>query len=481
MLCPACGHENSNLATRCAACGSALPTDLEDTLSVTEAADEGTAKRPQIPLDAPAPTIGDSPALGEVAHTAGKYVSSRWAAIGTFFQAHQRALGITLALIVVGVFGAILLAVNLFDAPAYTKIEADIASLLPTYEYQGGTYGPDLSVPLSSVGVTKRSGSRTPEGMETDGVVGPGAFGVEAEATFDDGKIRVVRDVGATYVRSNGEWEIAGDLAERGISFTARAGVDESKVLANMDPILEAASTGLETSLASIYADGSFTVVSNVFSEAANKDTATDDVTIRCTKESGFYSYEGTIHAHFAFESGVWSLRSAEADANAASRTYAPLVGTWSGELVSTKGNGADCYGGQDQQLVVDIESVGDGSGGSGMVKGTITVLAHFHGRLEHDQLSSEGDVVLERMSFTGTMRASRDEDTGSNLVLACQTMGTPDGEVVFTLHFGTDDDPSAVLASVTSTHTYEETLLLFLPHQTTAEFTDSYLLSRSL
>lgn len=497
MRCPTCGHENSDLATRCAACGSMLPTTAENTSDATipvvagddatlpqvaavSLSPDGTAEHMPPPPEAPAPTVDNEPRLREVAGTAGKFASAKKRQLGMFFSTHQRALGICLALAVVVVLGVLWLVVNLFDAPTYTKIEEDIAAKLPSFEYVGGTYGPDLTIPLSNVGVTGRSSTRTPEGLEVAAAVGPTAFSVEAEATFDDGKIRVVRDVGATYVRSDGEWNVAGELAERGTSFTARAGVDEGKVLSNVGAILDATSSNTDLPLADIYTDGDFSIVGNVFKEAANKDTATNDVTISCNKANGFYSYQGNVTAHFAFESGSWVLRSAEADANASKRTYAPIVGTWTGSLVNTSSNGVgNCYGAQDHEIVIDIQSVGDASSGGGQVQGTITVLAHYHKQLDKKQASCKGDTMVDQLAFTGTIRASHDESSADTLVATCTTTGSPIGDLAFTIAFGTDEDPSAVTAQVTSSHIYEETVLMFIPRQTTAEFTDTYVLSR--
>ena len=510
MRCPSCGRENSDLATRCAACGAVLtdeppastadlsaaptasndaspaPSDDEQASTADTArlhqhsAPDGTAEQPQPVAVASNPSADDDPNLREVAGTAGKYVASKRQSIGEFLSKHQRGLGIGLAIGVIAVLGIVWFALNVLDAPAYQKIEQDLANRLPTLDYAGGTYGPDLQIPLSNVAVTERSATKTPEGMEAGEGIGSAAYGVEAEATYDDGKIRAVHDVGTTYVRNNGEWTMTDELVERGLSYTARAGVDEQKVLDNANTILEAASSSGGTSLADIYSNGSFSVVGNVFKEAADKNTATNDVTLHCKKEGGFYAYEGNVIAHFAFESGTWNLRSVEASEQAAARTFSPLMGTWRGELSSTTSNGATCYGARDAALQITIESVGDPTGGKGQVQGTITTLAHYHRKLEKNADKTTGDTMLERVNFTGTIWAERDEGMGSNVTVECKTTGSAQGDVEFTLAFGTDDDPSAVLARVTSTHAYEEPILMFLPHQTTAKFIDTYTLSRS-
>ena len=488
MRCPTCGHVNNSLATRCAACGAILDVvDISSDDTVPQVKPEpapvtgGTAEQPRPSVEAPVPAVEKAPELRDVAGMTGQFVANKRQKIGAFFSQHQRALGVGLAVVVVGVLGVVWLVINLFDAPAYSQIEADVAEMLGSYEYAGGTFGPDLDVPLSRVGVTERSSTRTPEGLEVSGDIGPTAFNVEAEATFDDGKIHAVRNVGALYVRSGSAWQMAGDLAEHGMSLTARAGVDEQKVLDNMDAILDAASETSNVSLADIYSDGSFSVVGNVFKEAAEKDTATNDVTIHCSKQSGFFAYEGNVIAHFAFESGTWALRNAEADSKATTRTYEPLVGTWVGELTSTSSNGTgDCFGAQKHALEVSIDSVGDSSNGSGHVQGTVTVVAHHHDRLDKDQLSYKGDELLERVAFSGTIRAADEQGSESNLLVACTTTGSPEEKLEFTLSFGVKDDPSAVLARVISSHEYEETVFLFIPHQTTAEFTDMYELHKS-
>ena len=501
MRCPSCGHKNSDLATRCASCGSALPITagdtarhphapsdatfaqhpspvddtaphppipddvLEDTARRSHAVGDvaqGTAPRPYVPgatesTDPPsnashdpqrtasstaqqdqaaaAPSVDAEPQFRHVASTAGKYAAAKRRHASDFFHAHQRTIGLVAALLVVCILGAVWLTINLLDAPTYTSIEKDIAAAIPTYTYAGGTYGPDLEIPLSSVAVTKRTGTRTPEGMEASERVGSVAYDVEAEATYDDGKMHVVRNVDTTYVHKDDSWHMTGELADRGLSLSARSGVDESKVLASLDSILDAVSKSEDISLAELYEDGSFSIVGNSFKEAANKDTATNDVTIHCSKQDGFVAYEGNVTARFAFE---WS-----------------------------------------HKFEVTIDSVGDASS-NGKVTGSITVLAHYHGKLTNKADSSEGDKLVERVPFTGVINTDRDKKTGNDLRLEATTTGTAEGELSFVMSFGTSDDPSEVTAKVTTTHTYQETVLFFIPHQTTSKFVDNYLVSRT-
>ena len=44
----------------------------------------------------------------------------------------------------------------------------------------------------------------------------------------------------------------------------------------------------------------------------------------------------------------------------------------------------------------------------------------------------------------------------------------------------GTTNDPTEVVALVSSTHTYEETLLLMIPYDETVTYTDTYVLQKT-
>ncbi|MDO4798775.1 MAG: zinc ribbon domain-containing protein [Coriobacteriales bacterium] len=498
MHCPSCGQENNDLATRCSHCGSILPEpqathqDQDDTVAQPEpvleddpttpqpqpAADpEGTEERTWTPEESP-PAPKENPELREVAKVTENYISAKRNRFSQFFGNHQKAMGIGLALLVVAIVGGAWFILSTTNTPSYQQIEDDLSKLLTTYEYTGGTYGPDLEIPLSSVTVTKREATQVPQDLSEDSV-SPTAYSVEAEATFDDDAIRAVRNVGVTYVLTEDGWSIAGEPTEQGVSYMAQAGVDEDKVLENMGMVLNEAAQPGDTSLADIYGEGDFSIENSDFNATPQDDTATDDVVIRCERQQDFSSYDGTITAHFAFESGKWSLRKAEASSGATTRSFDPLVGTWHGQLVDQSAKGANCYGARGEELVVTIDSVGDSALGKGQVKGTVSALAHFHKQLEKNQESTSGDELLEDFPFAGTISTNRDSATGSDLTVTCTTSGNARGEVSFVLVFGTDDDPSAAMAKVTSTHTYDEMVLGFIPSKTTAQFTDTYVLSK--
>ncbi len=485
MHCPHCGHENNDLATRCSACGSPLPepvTSIEDDPTVSQLLppDENTAERQHAAVAAPEPDH-EEPELREVAQVTGKYISTRRNRVAEFFATHQRAMGLGLAVLVVVIVGGTWLFLNAVNIPTYQEIEKGLEQFASSYEYAGGSYGPDLDIPLSSMTVTRREATQTPEGMEVGEGVSGTAYAVEAEAVYEDDALHVVRNLSATYVRDKDGWRVAGEPADQGISLTAKSGVSEQKVLDQMDAILAEASTGTGASLADIYGEdaGEFTIASDDFEPAGQGDTATCNVVIRCERPGDFSSYAGNVTAQFAFESQEWRLRKATADRDALQRNFEPLEGTWYGELAEHTANGANCYGAQDQQLVVHIESVGDASLGKGQVKGTITCLAHYHKQLTSDETSDAGDELVTEFPFAGTISTDHDEQTSSSLNIACTTSGSARGELSFVLSFGTDTDPSAAFARVTSTHAYKAPGFLFIPQTTEARFTDTYVLVR--
>ncbi len=489
MHCPSCGQENNDLATRCSHCGSILPEPHPTTVLEEEPTEpqpqpqptsdpEGTEERSWVPEESPVAAPNENPEFREVAKVTENYISAKRNRFSEFFASHQKTVGIGLALLVVAIVGGAWLILSTTNTPSYQQIEDDLSQLLTTYEYSGGTYGPDLEIPLSSITVTKREPTQVPQDLDEAGV-SPTAFSVEAEATFTDAAIHAVRNVAVTYVLRQDGWSIVGEPAEHGVSLTAQSGVDEDKVLENMDKVLNEAAKPGDTSLADIYGDGEFEVDGSDFNATPQNDTATDDVVIRCSKQENFSAYEGTITAHFAFESGKWSLRKAEANSGATTKSFEPLVGTWRGELLEQKAVGANCYGARGEELVVTIDSVGDSTLGKGQVKGNISALAHFHKRLDKSQESTTGDERLEEFPFAGTISTNHDETTDSDLTITCTTSGSARGEVSFVLAFGTDDDPSAAIAKVTSTHTYDEMVLGLFPHKATAQFTDTYLLSK--
>ncbi len=512
MYCPNCGHNNNELATRCSACGSPLPQDrtsrepIQQVDSVSgvesptqesqpptidlgpkdqrgpspaESTEEHTAEREPVSSESPQPKEADAPQFREVKRTAGRYVSAKRNRLVAFLQDHQRALGIGIATTVIAVMAAVWFLVNLTNGPATSQIEADLAALAPTYSYAGGTYGPDLDVPISKVSVTKREASQSPNGLSPREGVGPGVFDVNAELTYDDGKIQAVHDVSGTYVRSDDGWVLTGELGDQGLSLSARSGVDEEKVLANVEPILKAASTG-KTSLNDIYEGGAFSIVGNTFEPTPDKDTATDNVVIRCERESGFSTYSGNVTAQFAFESGEWRLRSAEADANATTPTFNQLLGTWTGSMVKQTADAGSCFGAKDNPVSITITSVGDPSAGGGQVQGTITCLAHYHEQLKSDQSANPNDALVEDLAFLGAISTEYDSNTGSSLNITCSSAGEPRGKISFVLSFGTADDPSAAIARVTTTHEYQDFVLYLFPRQTTARFTDTYVLKHT-
>ncbi|MDO4536906.1 MAG: hypothetical protein Q4B54_02010 [Coriobacteriales bacterium] len=447
-----------------------------------------------------APQLKRDPQLRDATGAVGHPAVSKRKRMGEFLTKHQRALGVGIALFVVAIMGAVWFVTTLTNAPSHAQIADDVAARIPNFSYAGGTFGPDLEIPLSRTSVTSCTATQTPEGMEVSDGVGSAAYDVAAEVTYDDGRIRVVRNVSATYVRANEGWTLGGELTEQGTSFTPLSGVDESKVLTTMEPILNAAGSAGNEALSHIYAGGEFNVVGHDFQEGNDQNAAIDNVVVHCVSNADFYSYEGNVTARFAFESGEWHLQSAEADEGAGTRSYAPLLGTWSGTMVSHTADAGSCFGARDQAFVLTINSLGETINNQATVEGTVSAVAHFHGMLISDKKTSAGDEYLKDAAFTGAIIVEQRLE-GSTLSLeGTVSTGSPAGssagssrnstttnasasrvgEVSFEVDFGTDDDPSAAVARVTTSYESEELVLMLIPRKTTTRFVDTYLLTRT-
>lgn len=463
MICPACGHDNSDNATRCSVCGADL----------TQQADRGGTQ----PLP-PGREPEQAPPPRDV--TWKEFLSLQARKATTFLHRHQRAVAVAAVIALAALLAVILVARALASAPTNAALEADLAQRAGSTTYVAGQYGSDEELSVSSVSVTKKTQTQSPT-VQSNALDAP-AYEVEAEVHYQNGSVEVVRNVGGTYVRGDGGWVLAGELADLGTSYTARSGVDQEKVLANAAAIMaqaDASWTG-EGSLASAYQDATFSVVGSDFQASPQNDTSTDDVTLHAVRAGTFSSIQTDVTAHFAFLDGTWQLRSAEASDGALAPVYDQLKGTWLGTHTGSRSTAGTCYGANSTPLSVTIASVGDSSGSRSQVTGTISGLAHFHAPAKTSEDSDEGDQELRDVAFTGTISTAHDDQTNADLNIACKVPDSAGGSLAFTLGFGPKDDPTGAVAIVSTTHEYTERLLFVVPYQTQVTYTDTYSLSRA-
>lgn len=480
MICPVCGHENSDLATVCSSCGAKLQPDWDGTWTsgLEVPGEEDTATREKA-SDAPPPDPSE-PRLADVARAFSRLCSTKARRSRDAIRRHPRmAAGILLG-ILAAVAAAVVLVTTLAHAPSDAMLAADLAQRAPDITYSAGPYADDATIDITEASITRKRGTDLPAGATSDASLGPQAWRIEAELRYTGTAIEIIKSVAATYVYSEGGWELAGTLEDQGTSTRALAGVDQDKVLASMSVVLEQAdgeTTG--ESVSSAYQDASFTVTSESFEQSPENDTSTDTLTIHGTHEGTFSSLEADVTAVFAFKNGTWSLRSASVDENALTPHYDVLEGTWTGSFSTTSSTKASCYGASTYPLAIQIEDVGDSSSAKDMVTGTISGLAHYHDAPASDEDADPGDVELSKVAFTGTISTEHSDDTESDLNIDCSIPDATGGSVEFILGFGVDGQDNAARAVVRTTHEYTETVLFVLPHDTSVTYTDTYRLSR--
>lgn len=210
-------------------------------------------------------------------------------------------------------------------------------------------------------------------------------------------------------------------------------------------------------------------------------EAQTDTVTIRCETGGTFWSYGCDITATFAFRpaNGTWELADATASTRAKTRGYSPIVGTWIGSFRSQTSSGTNCYGAKAAPFELVITRAWSTDSGS-KIEGTLTGLSHFHAPSEEAAEQLEGDETFEEVPFTGRLVAGDGALEGAELTFVCELPDSPGGSMALVIGSGTTNDPTEVVALVSSTHTYEETLLLVIPYDETVTYTDTYVLQKT-
>ena len=491
--------------------------------------DGDTERREQVTEASPEPDPQQN-----VTHQAQVLVRNQAHKTGGFFSRYQRPIAITCALLVIAVVGVAWLMLSLKDRPSKAELSADLATRYPAFAYTGGTYGFDTVITLSDVAITSLEPIDTPEGVEAATGVGPNAYQAEAEAFYKDSHVSVYHDFTCTYVRSDNGWQPSGEIEEGVIEVEAESGVDEGKVLQNVAEILSQTPTENGVALQDVYGSGNVHVADRTFTPKTRTEKATDVLVLSCHRDFAFYSYDGTITCTFAFDNNEWGLVSSVADEAATMRTNTSVVGVWSGTAIDHTASGGTCYGAEGKPVTISIDTVEDMDAAYTTVTGTISGTVHAHPENARKQMSNLDDLEIEGVPFTGTLTTSTDSSTGAELTLeATCTVELPerantrlpnnlgvgeseedeegtlknrkktdqwttedyedyylslaeDGgtepslELSLLMSFGSTNDPTGVFLDLTSTYTSQEVILLVVPRETQARFTDTYQLVRA-
>ena len=348
--------------------------------------------------------------------------------------------------------------------PADDVVIADVRSRVETPAYSGGAFGLDDNLVLVDVAVgSKHLSTDAPEGTVLEDSFGAtGYAGVDVTCTFRNASVTVVKTLTLGYAKQDGEWIGVGNELDPRVAYEATGGVEQDKVVDAMPQLFRKAEDDK---------------VFGAFSGQAQTDT----VTIRCETGGTFWSYGCDITATFAFRpaNGTWELADATASTGAKTRGYSPIVGTWIGSFRSQTSSGTNCYGAKAAPFELVITRAWSTDSGS-KIEGTLTGLSHFHAPSEEAAEQLEGDETFEEVPFTGRLVAGDGALEGAELTFVCELPDSPGGSMALVIGSGTTNDPTEVVALVSSTHTYEETLLLVIPYDETVTYTDTYVLQKT-
>lgn len=377
------------------------------------------------------------------------------------------------------VAGGVALFMRLSQAPADDLVKADARERLAAPSHTTGAYDSDDPLVFDSLDVVRKQ----PSNARRD------AYEVSAVATFSSTCLRTQADATLTYVREGDEWTCTAATVSQG-AHHATAGVSQQKTLEHTDELLAAADSSLTDggeSLVNLYRDATVTVVDDVFDEEAQTDT----LTLHLSKAAAFVSYECNVEASFRFApaSGSWELAGAKASDTARDLGFQPLMGTWRGTFQSQTSRTGKCLSARDVGLTVEVRRATMTAEGA-TIEGAVSGIAHLHPDSDDDVAATDGDVLLDKVPFTGATPTASDDEllsllagtskSDGGIVFECATQDNPDGNVSLTLQFGSSSAPDAATATLASTHSYEDMFLMLVPYEREARYVDSFSLERA-
>lgn len=423
---------------------------------------EPVAPTEQILPAAESPRVETEPtSLHGLASAAGSFAREHAARLKGLLSGRTLNLIIAAAAIVAAIAGIGIIVRNLTDLPDASKYRRDAQATLAAPTYDGGTYGSDEPLSLTDFEATgQHKEAKTPNECLVNGI-----------AHFSNGSVEALQEAQLTYVRQDDGWKCASADGVGGASYAAVTGPEPSKILSNLNSVLqraEASYAGEEsgTALPSLYAGAKAEMVEESFD--AESQTYTCDLHLSHT--ATFTAYECDINATFVFRpsNGLWELTAASASKNAKDLTLTPLVGNWVGSFSEQEASGSKCFGAKANGLRINVTMAANGR-----IAGTLSATVHYHGEPSEDVNESEGDTELVDVPFSGTLLHQ-----GDGITFSCHTPEDALGTVTLTLAFGTGEDPSAAIATLSTKHIYDATFLLFV-YDREATFTDTFVLTR--
>ena len=418
-----------------------------------------TAVRPQA-VDAPAQA---APQEGSQTSPARRGEPAR-----AWCHAHATQLGVAAAFLLIA---AIIMAVTSYadtnpTLPSIDVVRAATFEKARLPEWSAGDYDADATMAVSDVRLVE---------SHLDGSSGTCVSTVVV--TFAAGPVEATQEAHLTFTRAHSQWSCLSYVTDASPSYHATAGADEGKLVDNAAKLLVAADAGQdsgEDSLAYLYRGATASLTSAEFDE----DGQVEEAMVHLERDEGWRKYSCDVKASLRFveASGAWELVSAQASNGAREPTYEALVGTWDGAFIGQDaGDGGKCLAASEAGLVVEVTAARATSSGGATIEGTVSGVVHFHPSVRGNVDGSDGDERLEGVSFSGALTDATDDGT---LAFDCQTPDATGGTVTLRLQFGSESDASAVSATLTTTHPYQETIV-FVPVDRTATFADAYTLAK--
>ena len=403
---------------------------------------------------------------------------------------HRHPLGAAL-LIVIGCALLYMLGLagyNAYALPERSFVETDARARVAAPAYDGGDYGSDDPLVLKSLEVVGLSrSSSSPDGTDVSITFGASAYAnADIIATYSNGSVEATKTTSVGYARQRDSWVAAGEERDSAVAYRTSAGIEQAKVIANIDKILaradaESAASAQtasrpsgDISLAELYEGAAITIRNDSFDEGRQTET----MTIHMLKQSGFSSYECDIDAVFVFHAvnGVWELSEAEVTGGARDRNFRSLIGTWQGRFKRQETSGTKCLAAGNAPLTIAIKGYTNDTSGE-RITALVSGLAHYHAHPAKDANSSKGDTRFEEVEVSLYLQSNKSKNGAT--VFSGLLPETAEGVVTITVSLDESADSETATATVKTDHSYDSSFII-IPIEETATWTDTYVLERT-
>ena len=415
--------------------------------------------------------------LSDVAAVAGSYARERREGVGSYIRRHPKRVVLGFVVLLVAIFAVVMAGMRASNLPSTDVVRESARERVQTPTYSGGFYGYDNPLALASVEVgNRRHLSSAPEGTAHDVSFGAMSY-AEADVTlsYRNQNVSAVKTATIGFAERQEGWVDAGDPMNEQVAYAALTGVDEEKVLSNINLLFDRADTATdpgERTLQEIYYDAKLEVQAHSFDPVDQ----TDMLVIHCNSVQGVAEYDCVLTATFTFlpASGLWELSSATTTEGAKTRSLELLEGTWEGSFQSQRvSENNNCLAGSSYPMELVVDGFGEINGRT-VLDAHVSVVAHFHPAPETSTDFSDGDKKFADEAITCTLVG----EMGNKLVFEGALPEHADGTVSIRLEV---DGADRITATVTTIHNYTESALFgLLQEEKSVTFTDTYSLRRT-